>query len=590
MSPLRLVGAPALPASPVEPVNPVEPPDPAATASSAAPGSQAATGPGAHAVTDLQADVEETLGCGRRLWLRGLVNRVPLPAASAQSHSSWWRPWGRNSVDNSLAPIVQIDTKVGGQVLRADVPVRPDGRFEAMFDAELPAARRGWRIARHQITCGGGQTEKCSMVLQPPREARAAVLVILPAEFVRDPQRFASSELALRLTPVLRRLHQAGNGLHALYYMATIPDSTPTSQAEVALATTALGWPNGLFVRLRSHNGDAASVLAAGLDRLRWLLSGALSVRILNLETGYSSLLPEWSRPAEDRASVVTLIQPGDDPWKLCEEAVPERPSGLILKVRPTRAGRVPCYPVVFFHGMLAFSTLRMHLPEDLNSFSPLRRFLSERGFRALFPQVAPTSCVSSRAAQLKEQILRWTDEPVNIIAHSMGGLDARYMVSVLGMADRIRSLTTVSTPHRGTFLVDWFLTNFRNRLPLLLALEAMGTDLGGFRDCRPTACSKFNEEVPDMPGVRYFSYGGSVSSAHVTPFLRRAYNLLSAAEGPNDGMVSLTSARWGEYLGTIHADHFAQTPDMTFVRPGETFDPLGFYVRIVEDLARRGF
>ena len=197
---------------------------------------------------------------------------------------------------------------------------------------------------------------------------------------------------------------------------------------------------------------------------------------------------------------------------------------------------------------------------------------------------------MAARASQLKDQILRWTDEPVNLISHSMGGLDARYLISRLDMAGRVRSLTTVSAPHRGTSLVDWFLTNFRNRLPSLLAMEAMGTDLGGFRDCRPEACQKFNDEAPDMPGVHYFSYGGSVSGAHVTPFLRRAWSLLTAMEGANDGMVSLTSARWGEYLGTVHADHFAQTPDMTFVRPGETFDALGFYMRIVEDLARRGF
>jgi triacylglycerol lipase len=71
---------------------------------------------------------------------------------------------------------------------------------------------------------------------------------------------------------------------------------------------------------------------------------------------------------------------------------------------------------------------------------------------------------------------------------------------------------------------------------------------------------------------------------------LRRAWSVLTPVEGPNDGMVPLTSARWGEYLGTLHADHFAQTPDAMFLRPGEDFDALGFYCRLVEDLARRGF
>src|SRR5439155_18876213 len=111
-----------------------------------------------------------------------------------------------------------------------------------------------------------------------------------------------------------------------------------------------------------------------------------------------------------------------------------------------------------------------------------------------------------------------------------------------------------------------------------------------GFRDCRPSACVGFNASTPDMSGVRYFSYLGSVPSSRVSPLLRRAWSLLSAAEGSNDGMVSLESARWGECLGVVQADHFAETPDRVFVRPGEDFDPLGFHVRLLEDLALRGF
>jgi triacylglycerol lipase len=239
---------------------------------------------------------------------------------------------------------------------------------------------------------------------------------------------------------------------------------------------------------------------------------------------------------------------------------------------------------------MLAFSTLRMQLPADLNYFSPLRAFFRERGFRVLYPQVPATAGVVERAGRLYEQITRWTDEPVNIIAHSMGGLDARYLITHLGLAGQVRSLTTVCTPHRGTYLADWFTANFRQRIPLLLAMEALGFNVDGFRDCRLEVCREFNAATPDAPGVRYFSYGGEAQGGRLSPVLRRAWNILSPVEGPNDGMVSVASARWGEYLGTIHADHFAQTPDAVYLRPGEDFDSLGFFSRLVEDLARRGF
>jgi triacylglycerol lipase len=207
-----------------------------------------------------------------------------------------------------------------------------------------------------------------------------------------------------------------------------------------------------------------------------------------------------------------------------------------------------------------------------------------------LFPQVSPTSGVVERAAQLREQILRWTDEPVNLIAHSMGGLDARYMITHLGMDGHVASLTTVSTPHHGTGLSDWFIDNFRNRVPLLLSLQALGVNVDGFRDCCLAACRDFNARTPDVPNVRYYSYGGAVDLWQMSPALRRAWNLLTPREGPNDGMVSVASAHWGEYLGTLRADHYAQTPDATFVRPGENWDSLGFFSRLVEDLARRGF
>jgi hypothetical protein len=41
--------------------------------------------------------------------------------------------------------------------------------------------------------------------------------------------------------------------------------------------------------------------------------------------------------------------------------------------------------------------------------------------------------------------------------------------------------------------------------------------------------------------------------------------------------------------LGMLSVDHFAQTPDGLFVRPGEDFDALNFYSRLIENLAHRG-
>ena len=38
-------------------------------------------------------------------------------------------------------------------------------------------------------------------------------------------------------------------------------------------------------------------------------------------------------------------------------------------------------------------------------------------------------------------------------------------------------------------------------------------------------------------------------------PFFKKLYDL----EGPNDGLVSVESAKWGTFLGSIEADHLEQ-------------------------------
>jgi triacylglycerol lipase len=259
-------------------------------------------------------------------------------------------------------------------------------------------------------------------------------------------------------------------------------------------------------------------------------------------------------------------------------------------KLRLARGGLLTRHPLVFCHGMLACTMLRLQLAKDNNYFATLGDFLRERGFQVLCPTVTPTGGVAARAEQLRDQIRRWTDEPVNIIAHSMGGLDARAMITHLSMAERVRSLVTICTPHQGSYLAEWFQANYRRRVPLLVALESLGIDVDGFRDCQPAFCREFNLRTPNAAGVSYFSYGGDVPQSKVSPMLRRAWTLLGKVEGPNDGLVSLASARWNDFLGTLYADHFAQTPDGAFVHPNESFDSVGFFVRLVEDLARRGF
>jgi triacylglycerol lipase len=86
---------------------------------------------------------------------------------------------------------------------------------------------------------------------------------------------------------------------------------------------------------------------------------------------------------------------------------------------------------------------------------------------RALFPSVPVTASIAHRADALADELTGSKakekfepDKKIHIIAHSMGGLDARLLISrnLKGLRDRIASLTTLCTPHEGSLAAD-FLT-----------------------------------------------------------------------------------------------------------------------------------
>jgi triacylglycerol lipase len=483
-----------------------------------------------------------------------------------------------------------VRTQVGGATLQAEVPVRPDGQFEACFESDLPAARRGWRLARHQVTVAGQTLRACNVVLAVPAVIGTGLVVVLPLEFTGSAagvQRLTQSALAVRLTELLRALRAEHGDSQPVYYLGGVPADGPSLQPELALAATALGWPPGPMVLMAAPRAAAADALARGLDRLRWLFADRFDFVVLNREPSADLALAAAAVDLPDRAAVSRFAAASEDLRTLHINGERRTPGAWVP--RPTRLRSVPRHPVVFCHGMLATTMLRMQAPEDINYFSHLRPFFRERGVEALYPNVEPTGGVVARAEQLRDLIRHWSDEPVNIVAHSMGGLDARYLITHLGMAGRVASLTTIAAPHRGTAVADWFCLNFRQRVPLLLTLEAFGVNVDGFRDCRTDVCRAFNESTPDAAGVRYFCYTAAVPSSRVSPLLRRSWNILTPAEGANDGLVSARSAEWGEVLGSLAVDHFAQTPDGLFVRPGENFDALNFYSRLIENLAHHG-
>ena len=258
---------------------------------------------------------------------------------------------------------------------------------------------------------------------------------------------------------------------------------------------------------------------------------------------------------------------------------------------------------IVLVHGILGFSR-----KFGIDYFRGLPEHFREKGFTVFVPELDPTQGVAFRGGQLRDQILAAysagkldPNQNAHIIAHSMGGLDSRYILSPANpspIQDRVRSLTTISTPHRGSPIAD-VLDNPAALLPfphlpfpsmpnlLEPALNALGISLNGLRDLTSSACQIFSEKYPDHPKVTYFSCAGSgrtrfpPTSAVFLPF----YQYISAATGEaNDGMVPVASARWGNFDPTTwpgdHAEMIGYNLDNLASLPG--FDYVAKYDEIV--------
>ncbi len=200
------------------------------------------------------------------------------------------------------------------------------------------------------------------------------------------------------------------------------------------------------------------------------------------------------------------------------------------------------------------------------------------------------TACVADRARALRDAVEALGAERVNLVAHSMGGLDARWYVGRLGGHRRVASLTTIATPHHGTYVADWGGLRVGRALAGWRRLADLGVDARAFPDLTRAACAIRNAALLDGPTVPTFSYGGARPWWAISVPLQMAFHVLQRVEGPNDGLVSVESARFGTYLGTLDADHFAET-GWHWTSPGvPRFDHLAFYRSLVADLARRGY
>ncbi|KAG0267286.1 hypothetical protein DFQ27_008940 [Actinomortierella ambigua] len=308
-----------------------------------------------------------------------------------------------------------------------------------------------------------------------------------------------------------------------------------------------------------------------------------------------------------------------------------------------TRDYVAPRHPIVLCHGLFGFDKIGPEaIPHlQIHYWSGIQKALKKLGAKVFVARVSRTGAIRRRAEEL-HQMLTSTVEgmPVNLLAHSMGGLDCRYLIShIRDKTYSVSSLTTLSTPHRGSPFMDWCRDHFgvgevqqsdeevmrylgrataftaatvtasmavesstsehtashhhptgsisstaatttaapatpspspspsspqARRLvgnhpisPLLERLIPL-LDTPAYSNLTTTYCQEvFNPNTPDDPTVAYYSYGASAGSIPLYMPLGLPWEVIKAKEGANDGLVSLSSAQWGQYVETVEADHW---------------------------------
>jgi len=257
-------------------------------------------------------------------------------------------------------------------------------------------------------------------------------------------------------------------------------------------------------------------------------------------------------------------------------------------------------HPVVLMHGFGIGASFRRggHLHDEA-------MYLRSRGVRAFAPNVSPYNTVQARCEMWEKRLIQVLDETgadhLSLITHSMGGLDARYLISKKGWHDTVQMLVTVATPHRGSSVaslileqpdaVRRWLTDMADWLGTHILEDGSANIRQALRELTPEHVENtFNPQVPNHPDVQYWSYGcqaGTGTDTPIDPIFRYLNNYLFEKEGVNDGIVSVRSARWGEYLGTVNADHARQVGIRSSL--AASFDSNEFYASIAEKLAEEG-
>ncbi len=275
-------------------------------------------------------------------------------------------------------------------------------------------------------------------------------------------------------------------------------------------------------------------------------------------------------------------------------------------------------YPVVLAHGMGASAEIL----GIMNYWGSIDGALEDEGAEVYVTSVNGMDSTRNKAEDFKAQFLEILAvsgaEKANIIGHSHGTIYSRDAISNLGLDTKVASLTSIAGPHKGSYIVVFLFDKLRSEIADLLGVEmGLVEDVAAgildfiyafvFGDTNPDSAQNgldlhpdyinniFNPNTMNVDGIYYQSWAAKVKTFAPSIIMHPVWMIMLPEEGPNDGLVSVESAKWGEFKGVVSGawwstgvDHLTIIGMPLDLTPG--FDAPEFYIDIVGDLKSQGF
>ena len=241
-------------------------------------------------------------------------------------------------------------------------------------------------------------------------------------------------------------------------------------------------------------------------------------------------------------------------------------------------------YPIVLEHGLAGFDELF----GVYSYWFGIVDALEDGGATVFTTTVSQLNSTEARGEQLIDQIetiVALTGKPkVNLIGHSHGGLDIRYVAAV--RPDLVASVSSVATPHKGAALADYLKANVANggftQSVVAYFANSLGTVIGlltghsnpqdaiaALNSLTTAGLATFNAQYPQgvpttacgqgaasVGGIRYYSWSGT---GHLTNALDVSDSALALSSffypEANDGLVG----KFISHLGSVILDNYFQ-------------------------------